>query len=86
MLYLLGAKGMTMPPQPRKRVEIGPLRAGMFALQFGFVVGTFVLGGVWAGNYLDERFGTGPWLVVVGMILGLLLSFGTLYQLFRLQI
>ena len=75
-----------MPPQPRKRIEIGPLRAGIFALQFGFVVAAFVLGGVWAGNYLDGRFGTAPWLVVVGMFLGLLLSFGTLYQLFRLQI
>ena len=86
MLYLLGAKREAMPPQRKKRIEIGPLRAGMFALQFGFVVGTFVLGGVWAGNYFDERFGTGPLLVIVGMLLGLALSFGTLYQLFRLQI
>lgn len=75
-----------MPPQPKKRVDIGPLRAGMFALQFGFVVGCFVLGGVWAGNYLDERFGTTPLLVIAGMILGLLFSFGTIYQLFRMQL
>ena len=75
-----------MPPQPKKRIEIGPLRAGMFAIQFGFVVGSFVLGGVWAGNYLDERFGTSPLLVVLGMLAGLLFSFGTLYQLYRMQI
>ena len=24
----------------------------------------------WGGNMLDERFGTGPWLVSVGAILG----------------
>ncbi len=75
-----------MPPQPKKRIEIGPLRAGMFAIQFGFVVGSFVLGGVWAGNYLDERFGTSPLLVILGMLAGLLFSFGTLYQLYRMQI
>ena len=75
-----------MPPQPKKRIEIGPLRAGMFALQFGFVVGSFVLGGIWAGNYLDERFGTSPLLVILGMLAGLLFSFGTLYQLYRMQI
>ena len=75
-----------MPPQPKKRIEIGPLRAGVFALQFGFVVGVFVLGGVWAGNYLDERFGTAPLLVIVGMLVGLLFSAGTLYQLFRMQV
>ncbi len=74
-----------MPPQPKKRIEIGPLRAGMFAIQFGFVVGSFVLGGVWAGNYLDERFGTSPLLVILGMLAGLLFSFGTLYQLYRMQ-
>ena len=74
-----------MPSKPKKRIEIGPLRAGMFALQFGFVVGGFVLGGIWAGDYLDGRFGTAPLLVIVGMLVGLLLSFGTLYQLFRLQ-
>lgn len=75
-----------MPPQPKKRVGFGPLRAGMFALQFGFVVGCFVLGGIWAGSNLDERFGTAPLLVIVGMLLGLLFSFGTIYQLFRLQV
>ena len=75
-----------MPPQPKKRIEIGPLRAGMFAIQFGFVVGSFVLGGVWAGNYLDERFGTSPLLVILGMLAGLVFSFGTLYQLYRMQI
>ena len=58
----------------------------MFAIQFGFVVGSFVLGGVWAGNYLDERFGTSPLLVILGMLAGLLFSFGTLYQLYRMQI
>ncbi len=75
-----------MPRQAKKRIEIGPLRAGLFALQFGFVVGAFVLGGVWAGAYLDERFGTGPALVIVGMFVGLLCSAGTLYRLFRMQI
>ncbi len=75
-----------MPPQSKKRIEIGPLRAGMYALQFGFVVGGFMLGGIWAGNYLDERLGTSPLLVIVGMLVGLLFSAGTLYQLFRMQI
>ena len=75
-----------MPPQPKKRIEIGPLRAGIFALQFGFVVGAFMLGGIWAGNYLDERLGTSPLLVIAGMVVGLACSLGTLYQLFRMQI
>ena len=35
------------------------------------------------GNWADQRFGTGPWLLLVGIVLGALLAFYTLYRMLK---
>ncbi|MEM6675373.1 MAG: AtpZ/AtpI family protein [Planctomycetota bacterium] len=45
-----------------QRKGMGAAGAG---LQFGFTICIFAL----AGNWLDGRFDTGPWLLVVGVLL-----------------
>jgi ATP synthase protein I len=76
------------PRRSRKArpVQIGPWKAAALALQFGFVVSGFLLGGVWLGRYLDTQLGTTPWLVLGGTVFGLACSFVLLYQLFKLQV
>jgi len=41
----------------------------------GFVIGLSVLLGAFAGRYLDQRWGTGPWITLVGTLLGTAVGF-----------
>lgn len=54
------------------------------ALRFigvGWFVGVSILLGVWGGHWLDEKFGTSPVLVIVGLILGLVVAFYGVYRM-----
>lgn len=54
------------------------------ALRFigvGWFVGISILGGVWGGLCLDNKFGTKPILVIVGLILGLIVAFYGVYRM-----
>lgn len=46
------------------------------ALEFG----ASVAAGVYGGQWLDEKFGTEPWLVVLGVMLGSATGFYLLYK------
>lgn len=46
----------------------------------GFELVVFILLGVAGGMYLDNRWGTKPWLVVTGALLGIAVGF---YNFFR---
>lgn len=48
----------------------GPMRAVGLAGGLGFVLAAMTILGAWVGYYLDGRWGTGPWLTVVGTICG----------------
>jgi len=67
------------------REIVGPLRAAALALEFGFVVGSFITTGVLLGRYLDDQWGTTPWLFLAGVLLGLGLSFYVMYLIFKWQ-
>ncbi len=67
------------------RGHVGPLRAAALALEFGFVVGSFITTGVLLGRYLDGLWGTTPWLFMAGVLLGLGLSFYVMYLIFKWQ-
>jgi F0F1-type ATP synthase assembly protein I len=41
----------------------------------GFVLGLSALLGAFAGRYLDQRWGTGPWITLVGTLLGTAVGF-----------
>ncbi|MFB3883052.1 MAG: AtpZ/AtpI family protein [Armatimonadota bacterium] len=48
----------------------GPLRTLGMIGGLGFQLGLTVLLGALGGYYLDKRWGTGPWLLLVGTLLG----------------
>ncbi|MBI1760624.1 MAG: AtpZ/AtpI family protein [Acidobacteria bacterium] len=63
---------------PRKLSEETKLGLVMSA---GIAVAGSVIGGTLLGYYLDAWLGTGPWLLIVGVILG---TAGALIWLYRL--
>lgn len=48
----------------------GPMRTIGVAGGLGFVLGLSALLGALAGRYLDQRWGTGPWITLVGTLVG----------------
>jgi ATP synthase protein I len=51
------------------------------ALSAGIAVASSVIGGTLLGYWLDERFGTKPWLLVAGVVIGTFGGFTWLYRL-----
>ena len=64
---------------------MGILRSAALGLEFGFVVGLFILAGVFGGNWFDESFGTAPLFLLVGILLGLSGSGFVMYLIFEWQ-
>lgn len=54
---------------------------GNVALSFGFTLIFAVGGGAWLGNFLDRRFHTSPFLLVTGLLAGVVLAFKGLMDL-----
>lgn len=48
--------------------------------QVAFIMLTPILLGIVGGNFLDEKFGTGPWLLIVGIFLGISSAFLNLFK------
>ena len=67
------------------RELVGPLRAAALALEFGFVVGSFIVVGVLLGRFLDELWGSAPWMFMTGVLLGLGFSFYVMVLIFNWQ-
>ncbi|HYF00474.1 MAG TPA: AtpZ/AtpI family protein [Planctomycetota bacterium] len=70
---------MPTPTPPRGP---GDLRL-LDLLSVGAVFGTCIAGGYFLGSYLDGRFGTAPWMVVAGVVLGSTLGFLELFRSVR---
>ncbi|MDH4225328.1 MAG: AtpZ/AtpI family protein [Deltaproteobacteria bacterium] len=49
----------------------------------GIEMGVTVLGGLFLGRYLDRRFDTAPWLLLTGLLLGLLLAARNIFRMIR---
>ena len=62
----------TMPREPKKKYSMfGNMKPSDFkalgiGIELSAVIGGFAYGGYW----LDERWGTTPWLLIVGVLLG----------------
>ena len=54
-----------------------------FALQLGFSVVLPTLGFTLLGKWLDEKWGTAPWLVLAGLALALVFSLFLVYQIVK---
>ena len=50
---------------------------------FGFMMGGSVLVCYFIGSYLDKRFETSPWLLVVFLIMGVTAGFMEFYKLLK---
>ena len=46
-------------------------RQGSRYLGVGLEMGIAVFVGIWGGRYLDEKFGTEPWFLWIGMVIGI---------------
>ncbi len=47
----------------------------------GFFISTSIIGGVMVGLWLDSKFNTEPLLVLVGLLLGLIVSIFGVYEM-----
>ncbi len=56
----------------------GPSGAEFAGIGLQFVVS--MLGGLYAGQWLDRKLGTAPWLLMVGVFAGAGLSFYSMYR------
>lgn len=65
---------------------MGGWRAAAIATEFGFSVGGSLVGGVLLGRYADERLGTSPLFLLLGLCAGFLFSLYLIYVIYRLQI
>lgn len=62
-------------------VDRSTLRAFALATQMGFSIAVPLVAGVAGGLFLDDRLGTEPIFLIVGILLGLVLATFTLYKL-----
>ncbi len=62
-------------------VDRSTLRAFALATQMGFSIAVPLVAGVAGGLFLDDRLGTKPIFLIVGILLGLVLATFTLYKL-----
>ncbi|HEU0016530.1 MAG TPA: AtpZ/AtpI family protein [Longimicrobium sp.] len=63
-------------PRPRGGPGQDPARLAGIGLQFGIVLVAFLF----LGRWLDERLGTGPWLLMAGVFVGFALSLLWMYR------
>ncbi len=50
---------------------------------FGFMMGGSVLASFFIGTYLDKRFETEPWLLIIFLIIGVVAGFTEFYKLLK---
>ena len=68
--------------KPEKRTEQQDrLRAFAFLSQLAFTIVGCIGLGVFLGIWLDGVFGTSPWMVLVGSVLGMAAAFMSMYSL-----
>ncbi len=73
-----------MPGNGRERSAekiVGALRAAAIVSGIGFTMAVSVAIGAFGGAWLDKRWGTEPWVTVVGFLLG---SVGGFLEMLRL--
>jgi ATP synthase protein I len=59
------------------------LAAALRLTGVGFYVGICIVGGTLAGLWLDGKLGTRPWLMIGGLLLGVVVAFYGLYRMLK---
>lgn len=57
--------------EPKKKGQGGALQALALTTTIGMELAITVVLGYYGGQYLDQRFATGPWLMLAGVLVGL---------------
>ena len=71
--------GSPNDPRPKNSgSNDGPSGAEFAGLGLQFLV--LMLGGLYAGQWLDRKLGTAPWLLIIGVFTGAGLSFFSMYR------
>jgi ATP synthase protein I len=60
---------------------MGRWEAALRFIGVGWFIAISILLGVWGGLWLDEKLGTSPIMVIVGLILGLIVAFYGVYRM-----
>ena len=60
---------------------MGRWEAALRFIGVGWFIAISILLGVWGGLWLDEKLGTSPIMMIVGLILGLLVAFYGVYRM-----
>jgi F0F1-type ATP synthase assembly protein I len=60
---------------------MGRWEAALRFIGVGWFIAISILLGVWGGIWLDEKLGTSPIMVIVGLILGLVVAFYGVYRM-----
>ncbi len=64
---------------------MGALRSAALALEFGFIVGAFMVAGILGGRWIDDRLGTAPFILLGGILLALASSVYVMYLIYSWQ-
>lgn len=64
---------------------MGALRSAALALEFGFIVGAFMVAGILGGRWIDDQLGTAPFVLLGGIFLALASSVYVMYLIFSWQ-
>ncbi|MHB1418318.1 MAG: AtpZ/AtpI family protein [Bacillota bacterium] len=65
---------------PPSKSYWGFARYANFAFSFGVTMAASILIGLFGGRWLDGKLGTSPWLMVVGLLLGVGIAFKSLFD------
>jgi F0F1-type ATP synthase assembly protein I len=70
-------------PEPKEDPRYEGLRSAGLLLAIPTLLIVSPLVGFFIGNWLDRRFNTSPWLVIVGLILGFVAAGRETYRIYR---
>ena len=70
-------------PGPKEDPPYEGLRSAGLLLAIPTILIVSPLVGFFIGNWLDRRFNTSPWLVIVGLILGFVAAGRETYRIYR---
>jgi F0F1-type ATP synthase assembly protein I len=51
-----------------------------YLTQVAFLMLTPIIGGVYLGNWIDEKLGSSPWILLLGIVMGVGTAFLSLYK------
>ena len=75
--------GTPRDPRPSAEAERKGADGGTSGAEFagiGLQFAVAILGGLYAGQWLDAKLGSAPWLLIIGVFLGAGLSFYSMYR------